>query len=174
MKIKLFYFLSLLLIITACENKESKKMSNNLINETSPYLLQHAYNPVDWNPWDSKYLNLAKKENKLIIISVGLLGLGALQLTSMKNNNTTMLMYQTAEQLHLTFLNETTNLKKDLATEFSIWWIKQATQVSIKMWEHGAQSIILYLDSINTFDARIAKAILQPFKKTYTTFRLTK
>jgi len=71
MKIKLFYFLSLLLIITACENKESKKMSNNLINETSPYLLQHAYNPVDWNPWDSKYLNLAKKENKLIIISVG-------------------------------------------------------------------------------------------------------
>ena len=71
MKIKLFYFLSLLLIITACENKESKKMSNNLINETSPYLLQHAYNPVDWNPWDSKYLDLAKKENKLIIISVG-------------------------------------------------------------------------------------------------------
>jgi len=88
----------------------------------------------------------------------------------MKNNNTTMLMYQTAEQLHLTFLNETTNIKKDIATEFSIWWIKQATQVSIKMWEHGAQSIILYLDSINTFDARIAKAILQPFKKTYTTF----
>ena len=71
MKIKLFYFLSLLLIITACENKESKKMSNNLINETSPYLLQHAYNPVDWNPWDSKYLDLAKKENKLVIISVG-------------------------------------------------------------------------------------------------------
>ena len=71
MKIKLFYFLSLLLIITACENKESKEMSNNLINETSPYLLQHAYNPVDWNPWDSKYLDLAKKENKLVIISVG-------------------------------------------------------------------------------------------------------
>ncbi|MDA9638829.1 thioredoxin domain-containing protein, partial [bacterium] len=71
MKIKLFYFISLLLIITACENKESKEMSNNLINETSPYLLQHAYNPVDWNPWNSKYLDLAKKENKLVIISVG-------------------------------------------------------------------------------------------------------
>ena len=71
MKIKLFYFISLLLIITACENKESKEMSNNLINETSPYLLQHAYNPVNWNPWDSKYLDLAKKENKLVIISVG-------------------------------------------------------------------------------------------------------
>jgi len=92
----------------------------------------------------------------------------------MKQSDQSLLMVQTAEQLHLTFLNETTNLKKDLATEFSIWWIKQATQVSIKMWEHGAQSIILYLDSINTFDARIAKAILQPFKKTYTTFRLTK
>ena len=46
-------------------------MSNNLINETSPYLLQHAYNPVDWNPWNSKYLEKAKKENKLVVISVG-------------------------------------------------------------------------------------------------------
>ena len=69
MKTKLFYIFYLLFIITACKNKESSEMSNNLINETSPYLLQHAYNPVDWNPWDSKYLNLAKKENKLIIIS---------------------------------------------------------------------------------------------------------
>ena len=82
MKIKLFYFFSLLLVITACETKakkevkteakeEVKEMSNNLINETSPYLLQHAYNPVDWNPWNAKYLDLAKKENKLVIISVG-------------------------------------------------------------------------------------------------------
>ncbi|MDC1492819.1 thioredoxin domain-containing protein [Flavobacteriaceae bacterium] len=71
MKIKLFYFFFLLLIITACQNKESKKMSNNLINETSPYLLQHAYNPVDWNPWDTKYLEIAKQEKKLVIISVG-------------------------------------------------------------------------------------------------------
>ncbi|MFL2638121.1 MAG: thioredoxin domain-containing protein [Flavobacteriaceae bacterium] len=46
-------------------------MSNNLINETSPYLLQHAYNPVDWNPWNKQYLEKAKKENKLIIISIG-------------------------------------------------------------------------------------------------------
>ncbi|MDB9712669.1 thioredoxin domain-containing protein [Flavobacteriaceae bacterium] len=46
-------------------------MSNNLINETSPYLLQHAYNPVDWNPWDTKYLEIAKQEKKLVIISVG-------------------------------------------------------------------------------------------------------
>jgi len=46
-------------------------MSNNLIKETSPYLLQHAYNPVNWNPWDKKYLEKAKKENKLVVISIG-------------------------------------------------------------------------------------------------------
>jgi uncharacterized protein YyaL (SSP411 family) len=71
MKTKLFYFFYFLLVITACKNKESSEMSNNLINETSPYLLQHAYNPVDWNPWNSKYLEKAKKENKLVVISVG-------------------------------------------------------------------------------------------------------
>ena len=46
-------------------------MSNNLIKETSPYLLQHAYNPVNWNPWNKKYLEKAKKENKLVVISIG-------------------------------------------------------------------------------------------------------
>lgn len=45
--------------------------SNDLINETSPYLLQHAYNPVDWKAWNKETLELAKKENKLLIISVG-------------------------------------------------------------------------------------------------------
>ncbi|GAA4273978.1 thioredoxin domain-containing protein [Aquimarina gracilis] len=45
--------------------------TNNLINETSPYLLQHAHNPVHWKPWGEKALDLAKKENKLIIISIG-------------------------------------------------------------------------------------------------------
>ncbi|MCX7551682.1 thioredoxin domain-containing protein [Xanthomarina sp. F2636L] len=45
--------------------------TNNLINETSPYLLQHAYNPVDWNPWNETALAQAKKENKLLLISVG-------------------------------------------------------------------------------------------------------
>ncbi|GAB1308111.1 thioredoxin domain-containing protein [Urechidicola sp. KH5] len=47
------------------------KYTNDLINETSPYLLQHAHNPVDWKPWNKETLELAKKENKLIIISVG-------------------------------------------------------------------------------------------------------
>jgi hypothetical protein len=44
---------------------------NTLIEESSPYLLQHAYNPVDWYPWGTEALSRAKNENKLIIISVG-------------------------------------------------------------------------------------------------------
>jgi hypothetical protein len=52
-------------------NSTTDKKSNYLINETSPYLLQHSYNPVNWKSWNSKTLELAKKENKLIIISVG-------------------------------------------------------------------------------------------------------
>jgi len=47
------------------------KDHNNLINESSPYLLQHAHNPVDWNPWNDESLDRAQKENKLILISVG-------------------------------------------------------------------------------------------------------
>jgi len=44
-----------------------KKHSNHLIHETSPYLLQHAHNPVDWFPWGEKALSLAKKEDKPIL-----------------------------------------------------------------------------------------------------------
>ncbi|TRZ64029.1 thioredoxin domain-containing protein [bacterium] len=44
---------------------------NNLINEKSPYLQQHAYNPVNWFPWNETALELAKKENKPIFLSVG-------------------------------------------------------------------------------------------------------
>lgn len=46
-------------------------MTNKLQNETSPYLKQHANNPVHWYPWGQEALNKAKEENKLIIISVG-------------------------------------------------------------------------------------------------------
>jgi uncharacterized protein YyaL (SSP411 family) len=46
-------------------------MSNRLENETSPYLLQHANNPVDWFPWGDEALQKAKKENKPILISIG-------------------------------------------------------------------------------------------------------
>lgn len=47
------------------------KYSNQLIHETSPYLLQHAHNPVDWFAWGEKALNKAKKENKPILVSIG-------------------------------------------------------------------------------------------------------
>ena len=45
--------------------------SNALINETSPYLLQHAHNPVYWYPWGQAALDLAKKYNKPILLSIG-------------------------------------------------------------------------------------------------------
>ena len=70
MKKIISFFLLLVIMINSCIEKTSK-MSNNLINETSPYLLQHAYNPVDWNPWGEKYLEKAEKENKLVVISIG-------------------------------------------------------------------------------------------------------
>src|SRR4051812_15318449 len=46
-------------------------MPNHLINETSPYLLQHAHNPVDWFPWGEEALMKANKENKPILVSIG-------------------------------------------------------------------------------------------------------
>ncbi len=45
--------------------------SNRLANQTSPYLLQHAHNPVDWYPWGDEALDRAKAENKLLLISIG-------------------------------------------------------------------------------------------------------
>jgi uncharacterized protein YyaL (SSP411 family) len=47
------------------------KYSNHLIHETSPYLLQHAHNPVNWYPWNEEALNKAKAENKPILVSIG-------------------------------------------------------------------------------------------------------
>lgn len=46
-------------------------MKNALINETSPYLLQHAHNPVNWYPWGEEALEKAAREDKLIIVSIG-------------------------------------------------------------------------------------------------------
>ncbi len=53
------------------KNVGAHKNANNLINESSPYLLQHAYNPVNWYPWGEEALQKAQKENKLLVISVG-------------------------------------------------------------------------------------------------------
>jgi uncharacterized protein YyaL (SSP411 family) len=49
----------------------SCKNPNRLINEKSPYLLQHAYNPVDWYPWGDEAFSKAKREDKPIFLSIG-------------------------------------------------------------------------------------------------------
>jgi len=49
----------------------SEKKANRLINEKSPYLLQHAYNPVDWFPWGEEAFEKAKKEDKPVLVSIG-------------------------------------------------------------------------------------------------------
>jgi uncharacterized protein len=46
-------------------------MANRLINELSPYLLQHAHNPVDWYAWGDEPFEKAKQENKPVIVSIG-------------------------------------------------------------------------------------------------------
>ena len=67
----------LCLLMLSCNGKsankasEEKRQANELINETSPYLKQHAYNPVDWKAWGNSALDLAKKENKLVVVSIG-------------------------------------------------------------------------------------------------------
>lgn len=47
------------------------KKPNRLVHEKSPYLLQHAHNPVDWFPWGSEAFEKAKKEDKVILLSIG-------------------------------------------------------------------------------------------------------
>ncbi len=50
---------------------ETPRFSNRLVHETSPYLLQHAHNPVEWFPWGPEALDKARKENKPIFLSIG-------------------------------------------------------------------------------------------------------
>ncbi|HEY2990042.1 MAG TPA: thioredoxin domain-containing protein, partial [Candidatus Binatia bacterium] len=45
--------------------------TNRLAHESSPYLLQHAHNPVDWHPWGDEAFEKAKRENKPILLSIG-------------------------------------------------------------------------------------------------------
>ena len=65
MKIKLTYLFFILLVLLNTLN------ANSLKNEQSPYLLQHKDNPVDWMAWNNESLKKAKKENKLIFLSIG-------------------------------------------------------------------------------------------------------
>lgn len=53
------------------ENNQEKRPSNRLIQESSPYLLQHAHNPVDWYPWGEEAFEKARSENKLMLVSIG-------------------------------------------------------------------------------------------------------
>ena len=66
---QIFSLFVLLFIFSCSQHKE--KHTNSLIQESSPYLLQHAHNPVNWFPWDTKYLEKAQKENKLVLLSIG-------------------------------------------------------------------------------------------------------
>jgi uncharacterized protein len=66
--------LLLLLALTpplASADPKPKGKPNRLAKESSPYLLQHAHNPVDWYPWGQEALDRAKKEKKLIFLSIG-------------------------------------------------------------------------------------------------------
>ncbi len=51
--------------------RTTPKFTNRLIHETSPYLLQHAHNPVDWHPWGEEALARARREDKPILLSIG-------------------------------------------------------------------------------------------------------
>jgi len=53
------------------ETKMEHQYTNDLIKESSPYLLQHAHNPVNWHAWSKETLELAQKENKPILVSIG-------------------------------------------------------------------------------------------------------
>ena len=72
---KIYLTLLNIVIFANCSGQISMDMThqytNELINETSPYLLQHAHNPVDWKAWNDNTLKEAKDNQKLILISVG-------------------------------------------------------------------------------------------------------
>ncbi len=64
----------ILILLVACQQNKDKvehKHTNDLIHETSPYLLQHAHNPVNWYPWKPKVLERAQQEDKPLLISIG-------------------------------------------------------------------------------------------------------
>ncbi len=71
------------------------QFTNKLIHETSPYLLQHAHNPVSWYPWGNEALELAKKEDKPILVSIGYSACHwchVMEKESFENEETAMLM----------------------------------------------------------------------------------
>src|SRR4051794_29465109 len=57
--------------LTSMNDQAASRQPNRLINEQSPYLRQHALNPVDWYPWGEEALTRAQAENKPILLSIG-------------------------------------------------------------------------------------------------------
>jgi uncharacterized protein YyaL (SSP411 family) len=74
---QIFTLLPLIAVMAACSPTKKSTMNqdhtftNKLIDEKSPYLLQHAHNPVDWYPWGDEAFDLAKKLDKPIFLSIG-------------------------------------------------------------------------------------------------------
>ncbi|MGI9553375.1 MAG: DUF255 domain-containing protein, partial [Thermodesulfobacteriota bacterium] len=68
-----FFFLIPFNIYSVCASteKNENKTMNRLKDEKSPYLLQHADNPVDWYPWGEEAFEKAKKEDRPILLSIG-------------------------------------------------------------------------------------------------------
>src|SRR6187431_328195 len=67
---------SLLVALSCClsaaaNDPKAAGPGNRLAKESSPYLLQHAHNPVDWSPWGPEAFEKAKKEKKLVFLSIG-------------------------------------------------------------------------------------------------------
>src|ERR1700752_2352753 len=58
-------------LAAAQQPEETARKANRLAQETSPYLLQHAHNPVDWYPWSPEAFDKARKEGKLVFLSIG-------------------------------------------------------------------------------------------------------
>lgn len=84
--IQVFLYSFLFLVTVSCNSNDSEKninmtneiktisetkSANHLIDESSPYLLQHAYNPVNWYPWSDEAIELAKAQDKPIFLSIG-------------------------------------------------------------------------------------------------------
>ncbi len=67
-----FPFAAVLLLLAGCSPRAGgPPPANHLAGESSPYLLQHARNPVDWRPWGPEALDKAAQEQKLLVISIG-------------------------------------------------------------------------------------------------------
>lgn len=70
-----FSMLVAISLLAGCQQKKTEQethmYTNHLIDESSPYLLQHAHNPVDWYPWGPEALSKAREEDKPILLSIG-------------------------------------------------------------------------------------------------------